>query len=138
MGSYKLSLGFPARDAPDSSDRGVAEDAHDSGRRAEELQEHVRQAAKGSEEAIGWLYERYHPRVYRYALAKLGDSYEAEDVSGDAFTAVVAKIPRRGATEPFGRGLQRARDRASRGNRGGWGEWSAGGPDRPLGQRRYR
>ncbi len=94
MGGYKLSFDVPMRHASDSSDRDVAEGDGDSARTAEELRENVREAAKGSEEAIGWLYERYHARVYRYALAKLGDSHEAEDVAGDAFTAVVAKIPR--------------------------------------------
>lgn len=94
MGGYKLSFEFPVRDAPDSSGRVIAEGDGDSARDVEELREQVRQAAKGSEEAIGWLFERYHARVYRYALAKLGDSHEAEDVAGDAFTTVVAKISR--------------------------------------------
>lgn len=94
MGGYKLSFDFPLRHAQDSSDRVSAEGEGDSVRQAEELREQVRQAAKGSEEAVGWLFERYHARVYRYALAKLGDTHEAEDVAADAFTAVVAKIPR--------------------------------------------
>lgn len=59
---------------------------------AEELEETVRRAGRGDEEAVSWLFEQYHPRVYRYALARLGMAHDAEDVAAEAFTTVVRKV----------------------------------------------
>jgi len=59
---------------------------------AEELEEKVRRAGRGDEQAVSWLFETYHPRVYRYALARLGNPHDAEDVAAEAFTAVVRKV----------------------------------------------
>jgi RNA polymerase sigma-70 factor (ECF subfamily) len=42
----------------------------------------------GSEEHFELLYESYLPRVYRFALKRLGDPAEAEDVSQEVFFTV--------------------------------------------------
>jgi DNA-directed RNA polymerase specialized sigma24 family protein len=45
-------------------------------------------------EARGWteLFERFHPDVHAYALARLGDLTAAEDVTQDVFVAAVRSI----------------------------------------------
>ncbi|MGA7987402.1 MAG: sigma-70 family RNA polymerase sigma factor [Candidatus Dormiibacterota bacterium] len=45
-------------------------------------------------EARGWteLFERFHPDVHAYALARLGDLTAAEDVTQDVFVAAVSSI----------------------------------------------
>jgi RNA polymerase sigma-70 factor (ECF subfamily) len=48
----------------------------------------VAQILSGSREHFELLYEAYFPRVYRFALKRLGDSGEAEDVSQEVFLTV--------------------------------------------------
>ena len=48
----------------------------------------VARAAAGSREDFERLYETYFPRVYRFALKRLGDAGEAEDVTQDVFITV--------------------------------------------------
>jgi RNA polymerase sigma-70 factor (ECF subfamily) len=45
-------------------------------------------------DARGWseLFERFHPVVHAYALARLGDLTAAEDVTQDVFVAAVTSI----------------------------------------------
>ena len=64
----------------------------DSALSAVELEQTVRRAGRGDEDALSCLFQRYHPRVYRYAVARLGDVHEAEDVAAEAFTTVVRKL----------------------------------------------
>lgn len=54
----------------------------------------VRAARRG--EAWGWdtLFERFHPDVHAYALARLGDWSSAEDVTQEVFVAAVTSIRR--------------------------------------------
>ena len=59
-----------------------------------ELKQEVRRAAKGDEDAAAYLFDTYHPRVYRYALAKLGASSDAEDVAAETFAVVLRELPR--------------------------------------------
>jgi RNA polymerase sigma-70 factor, ECF subfamily len=56
------------------------------------LSEAVEAAQRG--DARGWteLFERFHPDVHAYALARLGDLTAAEDVTQDVFVAAVAAI----------------------------------------------
>jgi RNA polymerase sigma-70 factor (ECF subfamily) len=42
----------------------------------------------GDREAFDLLYETYFPRVYRFALKRLGDAGEAEDVTQEVFLTV--------------------------------------------------
>jgi RNA polymerase sigma-70 factor (ECF subfamily) len=48
----------------------------------------VAQILSGSPEHFELLYESYFPRVYRFALKRLGDSGEAEDVTQEVFLTV--------------------------------------------------
>lgn len=59
-----------------------------------ELKQEVRRAAKGDEDAAAYLFDTYHPRVYRYALAKLGRSSDAEDIAAETFAVVLRELPR--------------------------------------------
>jgi RNA polymerase sigma-70 factor (ECF subfamily) len=42
----------------------------------------------GDQEAFDLLYNTYFPRVFRFAMKRLGDAGEAEDVAQDVFIAV--------------------------------------------------
>jgi RNA polymerase sigma-70 factor (ECF subfamily) len=42
--------------------------------------------------AVGWLYERYFDRIYKYAYLKLGDPTEAEDVTEGVFLKMIEGI----------------------------------------------
>jgi RNA polymerase sigma-70 factor (ECF subfamily) len=46
----------------------------------------------GSSEHFEMLYESYFPRVYRFALKRLGDPAEAEDVTQEVFFTVFNKL----------------------------------------------
>jgi RNA polymerase sigma-70 factor (ECF subfamily) len=48
----------------------------------------VRQILNGSREHFDLLYEVYFPRVYRFALKRLGDPGDAEDVTQEVFITV--------------------------------------------------
>jgi RNA polymerase sigma-70 factor (ECF subfamily) len=48
-------------------------------------------AARRSE-AIGYLYERYFDRIYRYVYLKVGDPVEAEDITEQVFLKMIEAI----------------------------------------------
>ncbi len=48
----------------------------------------VSQILGGDSQAFDLLYEAYFPRVYRFALSRLGDPAEAEDVAQEVFFTV--------------------------------------------------
>jgi RNA polymerase sigma-70 factor (ECF subfamily) len=48
----------------------------------------VEEILGGSEAAFNLLYEAYFPRVYRFALKRLRDAAEAEDVTQEVFVTV--------------------------------------------------
>ena len=58
------------------------------------LKKLVKSAAHGDEEAAGLLFDIYHPRVYRYSLAKLGDAPAAEDIASETFARVLRDLGR--------------------------------------------
>ena len=47
----------------------------------------------GSREHFDELYEGYFPRVYRFALKRLGDTAEAEDVTQEVFETIFQALP---------------------------------------------
>lgn len=47
----------------------------------------------GSRDAFNELYEGYFPRVYRFALKRLSDTGEAEDVSQEVFETIFKALP---------------------------------------------
>ena len=51
-------------------------------------QELVREILAGSADAFDRLYTLYHQRLYRFAVKRLGDATEAEDVVQDVFLEV--------------------------------------------------
>jgi RNA polymerase sigma-70 factor (ECF subfamily) len=57
-----------------------------------DLKREVRSAARGDREAAAQLFDSYHPRLYRYALAKLGSPADAEDVASETFARVLGKL----------------------------------------------
>lgn len=56
------------------------------------LKRDVRRAARGDRTAAASLFDTYHPRLYRYALGKLGSPADAEDVAAETFARVLAKL----------------------------------------------
>jgi RNA polymerase sigma-70 factor (ECF subfamily) len=51
-------------------------------------EELVKQILDGNQDAFDLLYKTYFPRVYRFALKRLGDPGEAEDVTQEVFFTV--------------------------------------------------
>ncbi|MBW2495720.1 MAG: RNA polymerase sigma factor [Deltaproteobacteria bacterium] len=52
----------------------------------------VDQILAGSREHFDLLYETYFPRVYRFALKRLGDPGEAEDVAQEVFLTLMTAL----------------------------------------------
>jgi len=53
-------------------------------------------------QAIGLLYRRFLPTVYRYTLARVSDVHVAEDITADTFFAVVEQIGELRAEDELG------------------------------------
>lgn len=51
-------------------------------------------ARAGDEQALSELYLTYFPRVYRYILARTGNSHDAEDLAEEVFMRVLEAIER--------------------------------------------
>lgn len=51
-------------------------------------------ARTGDEAALAELYNLYFPRVYRYILARVGNPYDAEDLTEEVFLRVLDAIER--------------------------------------------
>lgn len=51
-------------------------------------------AKAGDEKALSELYLTYFPRVYRYILARTGNSHDAEDLAEEVFMRVLEAIER--------------------------------------------
>ena len=51
-------------------------------------------AIAGDEAALAELYNLYFPRVYRYILARMGNPYDAEDLTEEVFLRVLDAIGR--------------------------------------------
>jgi RNA polymerase sigma-70 factor, ECF subfamily len=58
------------------------------------LKHEVRRAARGDEDAAALLFDHYYPRVYRYAVARLGEQHDAEDVAAETFARVLRGLDR--------------------------------------------
>jgi RNA polymerase sigma-70 factor (ECF subfamily) len=52
----------------------------------------VDRAREGDQQALGDLYDWYMPRVYRYAVARLGNTAEAEDLTEEVFLKMLGAI----------------------------------------------
>lgn len=71
--------------------------------RADDLPADVLDAARrGDPAGIEAVYRRYAPAVLAWFRARLGDGHLAEDLTGDAFVAVIGALPRyTGGPEAF-------------------------------------
>ena len=54
----------------------------------------VKKASRGDEGAAALLFDEYYPRVYKYAVARLGPGPAAEDAASETFAKVVREIGR--------------------------------------------
>ena len=52
----------------------------------------VERARTGDPEAVGWLYERYFDRIYKYTYLKVGDPTEAEDITEQVFLKMIEAV----------------------------------------------
>jgi len=52
----------------------------------------LQRAQDGDQQAMSMIYKRMLPVVYRYVLARVGDTHVAEDVTSETFFAVVERI----------------------------------------------
>ena len=62
--------------------------------REEELQDLVKRAQGGERAAIGALYDRLAARVYRFALFRVGNRPDAEDLMQRTFLKMIEALPR--------------------------------------------
>ncbi|MCI0815210.1 MAG: sigma-70 family RNA polymerase sigma factor, partial [Chloroflexi bacterium] len=51
-------------------------------------------AKAGDQAALSELYQTYFPRLYRYILARTGNTYDAEDLTEEVFMRVLEAIKR--------------------------------------------
>ncbi len=56
-------------------------------------QELIRRAQDGNADAFGELYTRYVDMVFRYVFSKVGDPYDAEDLTEEIFFRVWRALP---------------------------------------------
>lgn len=62
----------------------------------------LQRARAADQQALSMLYRRFLPVVYRYVLIRVGDPDHAEDVTADAFFAMVEGIARTRALDELG------------------------------------
>lgn len=56
-------------------------------------EELAREAKKGSVDAIGQLYDRHRPQIFRFVWSRLSNRQLAEDVTAEVFTRMVKSLP---------------------------------------------
>lgn len=54
----------------------------------------IQRAIEGDAEAVGFLYRRYAPMIFRYLCYRLGDQDSAEDLTAEVFLRVLEALPR--------------------------------------------
>ena len=57
--------------------------------REEEL---IRRAQEFDQEALGWLYQLFYPKLYNYAYLQLGDVQQAEDLASEVLLRVLESL----------------------------------------------
>ncbi|MDX6603321.1 MAG: hypothetical protein QOF13_2523 [Solirubrobacterales bacterium] len=67
----------------------------------------IREAQRGSRDALAELYELHWPRAHRAAYLVVHDTGAAEDIAQDAFLAAVDSLDRFDRRRPFGPWLHR-------------------------------
>jgi RNA polymerase sigma-70 factor (ECF subfamily) len=90
--SQSSPVAVSSASAPTRADAGTSRAKERASRRAaapwEDDREIVRLILGGSREHFDKLYDAYFPRVYRFALKRLRDPGEAEDVTQEVFVTV--------------------------------------------------
>lgn len=59
-----------------------------------EIKQEVRRAARGDQDSAALLFDHYHPRLFRYAVARIGDAQVAEDIASETFVRVLRDLDR--------------------------------------------
>lgn len=53
----------------------------------------VNEAQNGNINAVGKLYDRYQPRIYKYIRARVYDHHKAQDLTGEVFLLMIKHLP---------------------------------------------
>lgn len=53
----------------------------------------IQRARQGDNGAIGWLFERYQPVLFRYLYYRVGDQQAAEDLTSEVFVRMLRALP---------------------------------------------
>lgn len=53
----------------------------------------IKRAQRGNSNAIGTLYDRHQPHIYRFVWSRLRHQQTAEDMTGEIFTRMVTNLP---------------------------------------------
>ena len=61
----------------------------------------VQRFQAGDEDAFGELYRRYHHRLERFCLKRVGDQHAAEEIAQEAFTRALVALPAFGGERHF-------------------------------------
>jgi RNA polymerase sigma-70 factor (ECF subfamily) len=64
----------------------------------------IERAQRGSQEAVGLLYEQHHSSIYRYTYYRTGNAQAAEDITADVFLKMVQALPGFHGSSPAFRG----------------------------------
>jgi RNA polymerase sigma-70 factor (ECF subfamily) len=97
----RADVGFadpPARDLAEIEEHGIVQGNTGESTKGRNKawscdRELVAQILAGSREHFDLLYEAYFPRVYRFALKRLNDAGEAEDVAQEVFMTLMTALP---------------------------------------------
>lgn len=63
-------------------------------RTVDDVDELVRRARRGDGAAFGALFDLFHPALFRYLLARVGDRDVAEDMAAEVFVEVAQRLHR--------------------------------------------
>ena len=53
----------------------------------------VKQAQQGNVHAVGDLFDRYQPRIYKYVRMRVYDHHKAQDLTGEIFLLMIKNLP---------------------------------------------
>ena len=71
---------------------GIAMKAGLDGKLNQDIEQLVRNAQRGDQEAFGELYEHFYDKIFRYVSFKSGKGMDAEDITGEVFLKMLNSI----------------------------------------------